>query len=161
VESDPVCIRYVKLDRKARTPRRTTAGASGFDLVACLDGPRVLERGGILLVPTGLALAIPPGYEGQVRARSGLALRHGIAVLNGPGTIDSDYRGPLGIILGNLGQDPFTIHDGDRIAQIVFARVPSATMVEVTELPPTGRGEGGFGHTGVSPSHDERGGDTA
>jgi dUTP pyrophosphatase len=159
MESGPVPIRYQKLHGNARPPRRATAGASGFDLVACLDAPLVLEPGGIVLVPTGLALAIPPGYEGQVRARSGLALRHGIAVLNGPGTIDSDYRGPLGIILGNLGTAPFTIQDGDRIAQIVFARVPSAELVEVTELPPTERGEGGFGHTGVSPSL-ERGGDT-
>jgi dUTP pyrophosphatase len=160
VESEPVRIRYQKLHEKAREPRRSTAGASGFDLVACLDAPQVLEPGGIVLVPTGLALAIPPGYEGQVRARSGLALRHGIAVLNGPGTIDSDYRGPLGIILGNLGKDPFTIRDGDRIAQIVFARVPSAVMVEADTLSPTDRGEGGFGHTGVSPSR-ERGGETA
>jgi dUTP pyrophosphatase len=160
VESGPVPIRYLKLHRNARTPVRTTAGASGFDVMACLDAPQELEPGAIVLVPTGLALAIPPGYEGQVRARSGLALKHGIAVLNGPGTIDSDYRGPLGIILGNLGKAPFTIRDGDRIAQIVFARVPSAEMVEVTELPPTGRGAGGFGHTGMSPSH-ERGGDTA
>jgi dUTP pyrophosphatase len=160
VESNPVRIQYLKLNKRARAPHRSTAGASGFDLVACLDAPLVLEPGGIGLVPTGLALAIPPGYEGQVRARSGLALRHGIAVLNGPGTIDSDYRGPLGIILGNLGKDPFTIHDGDRIAQIVFAPVPSAVLVEVAELSGTERGEGGFGHTGVSRSH-ERGGDPA
>jgi dUTP pyrophosphatase len=100
-------------------------------------------------VPTGLALAIPMGFEGQVRARSGLALKYGIAVLNGPGTIDSDYRGPLGIILGNLGGDEFTIRDGDRIAQIVFTRVPGTVLEEVDELPSTDRGEGGFGHTGI------------
>jgi dUTP pyrophosphatase len=101
------------------------------------------------LVPTGLALAIPAGFEGQVRARSGLALRHGIAVLNGPGTIDSDYRGPLGIILGNLGREIFTVRDGDRIAQIVFARLPDVRMEEASVLPDTERGEGGFGHTGL------------
>jgi len=101
------------------------------------------------LVPTGLALAIPPGFEGQVRARSGLALKHGLAVVNGPGTIDSDYRGPLGVILGNLGQEPYTIEDGDRIAQIVFARVAAVEVEEADSLPTTDRGEGGFGHTGV------------
>jgi dUTP pyrophosphatase len=156
MESQPIEVRYKKLHRAARSPQRSTAGASGYDLVACLEGPIVLAPGEIGLIPTGLALAIPAGYEGQVRARSGLALKHGIAVLNGPGTIDSDYRGPLGIILGNLGRDPFTIRDGDRIAQIVFARVPSSQLVEVTELPPTPRGEGGFGHTGLSDPEEER-----
>jgi dUTP pyrophosphatase len=106
------------------------------------------------LIPTGLALAIPAGLEGQVRARSGLALRHGIAVLNGPGTIDSDYRGPLGVILGNLGRESFAIRDGDRIAQIVFARVPSVDLEEVDTLPDTERGGGGFGHTGIRERHE-------
>lgn len=149
MESIPIRIRYKRLHDRARSPKRTTQGASGYDLVACLDTEQVLSPGEITLVPTGLALAIPEGYEGQVRARSGLALKHGIAVLNGPGTIDSDYRGPLGIILGNLGQDAFTIRDGDRIAQIVFTRVPGTVLEEVDELPSTERGEGGFGHTGV------------
>jgi dUTP pyrophosphatase len=117
--------------------------------MACLDETQEIAPGKITLIPTGLALAIPEGYEGQVRARSGLALRHGIAVLNGPGTVDSDYRGPLGVILGNLGPEPFTIHDGDRVAQIVFARVPSVALEEVEVLPATERGDGGFGHTGV------------
>ncbi len=116
---------------------------------ACLDAPEELSPGRVALIPTGLALAIPPGFEGQVRARSGLALRHGIAVLNGPGTIDSDYRGPLGVILANLGREPFVVHDGDRIAQIVFARVPEVTLEELDELPPSARGDGGFGHTGL------------
>jgi dUTP diphosphatase len=114
-----------------------------------VEAPLVLEPGRIALVPTGLALAVPPGLEGQVRARSGLALRHGIAVLNGPGTIDSDYRGPLGVILANLGHEVFRIQDGDRIAQIVFSRVPAVELHEVSELPTTDRGDGGFGHTGV------------
>jgi len=149
MESDPVRIRYQKLNPQARAPGRSTAGASGHDLAACLDAPLELPPGRTALVPTGLALAIPEGWEGQVRARSGLALRHGIAVLNGPGTIDSDYRGPLGVILANLGPEPFVIRDGDRIAQIVFARVPSVLLEEVEALPPTGRGEGGFGHTGL------------
>ena len=149
MESVPIRIRYKRLHKRARAPKRTTEGASGYDLVACLEEEQVLAPGGITLVPTGLALAIPPGYEGQVRARSGLALKHGISVLNGPGTIDSDYRGPLGIILGNLGRDEFTITDGDRIAQIVFTRVPGTVLEEVDELPSTDRGEGGFGHTGV------------
>jgi len=149
VESEPIRIRYKRLHQQARAPERTTEGASGYDLVACLEEEQVLLPGDITLVPTGLALAIPPGYEGQVRARSGLALKHGIAVLNGPGTIDSDYRGPLGIILGNLGREDFTIRDGDRIAQIVFARVPGTILEEVDDLPATDRGEGGFGHTGI------------
>jgi len=149
MESSPIRIRYMKLDPRARPPRRTTTGAAGFDLVACVDAPVELPVGRVVLVPTGLALAIPAGFEGQVRARSGLTLKHGITVLNGPGTIDSDYRGPLGVILGNLGTHPFVVQDGDRIAQIVFARVPTVELEEVSELPDTERGEGGFGHTGV------------
>jgi len=149
MESDPVRIRYQKLKPQARAPRRSTTGASGHDLTACLDAAMELAPGRTALIPTGLALAIPEGWEGQVRARSGLALRHGIAVLNGPGTIDSDYRGPLGVILANLGSEPFVIQDGDRIAQIVFARVPPVVLEEVEALPATGRGDGGFGHTGV------------
>jgi dUTP pyrophosphatase len=142
-------IAFVRLHQRAQAPERATPGASGFDLRACLDAPLRLEPGRVTLVSTGLALAIPTGFEGQVRARSGLALRHGIAVLNGPGTIDSDYRGPLGIVLANLGDAPFTIESGDRIAQIVFARVPEVVLEEAAELPLTERGEGGFGHSGI------------
>lgn len=149
MESPPVRIGYKRIHPRARAPERATPGAAGFDLAACLDEPLLLEPGRIALLPTGLALAIPRGMEGQVRARSGLALRHGIAVLNGPGTIDSDYRGPLGVILANLGRETFQIRDGDRIAQIVFARVPMIELREETELEATDRGEGGFGHTGV------------
>ncbi|HET9235045.1 MAG TPA: dUTP diphosphatase [Candidatus Eisenbacteria bacterium] len=140
---------YKRIHPRARAPERATPGAAGFDIAACLDGALTLEPGRVVLVPTGLALAIPRGMEGQVRARSGLALRHGIAVLNGPGTIDSDYRGPLGVILANLGREPFQIKDGDRIAQIVFAHVPTVELREETELDATDRGEGGFGHTGM------------
>jgi dUTP pyrophosphatase len=152
MESPTPPIEYKRVHPRARAPERATVGASGFDLAACLDGPLILAPGAVGLVPTGLALAIPPGYEGQVRARSGLALRHGITVLNGPGTIDSDYRGPLGVILANLGSEPFTIRHGDRIAQIVFAAVPRVELVERETLPETHRGEGGFGHTGLDAS---------
>jgi dUTP pyrophosphatase len=148
VESGPTPIGYKRLHSRARAPERATAGSSGFDLAACLDQPMVLEPGRVALVPTGLAFAVPRGMEGQVRARSGLALRHGIAVLNGPGTIDSDYRGPLGVILANLGSATFRIEDGDRIAQIVFTHVPLVALREEMELGDTDRGEGGFGHTG-------------
>ena len=144
-----VTVGVRRLDPAASLPERATPGAAGFDLRARLDEPRILDPGRVTLVPTGLALAIPAGYEGQVRARSGLALRHGIAVLNGPGTIDSDYRGPLGVILANLGPEPFRLADGDRIAQIVFCRVPEVVLQEADELSDTQRGEGGFGHTGI------------
>jgi dUTP pyrophosphatase len=100
-------------------------------------------------IPTGLALEIPPGYEAQIRPRSGLAARNGVTVLNAPGTVDSDYRGELGVILINLGEEPFTARDGDRIAQIVIAPVVRARMVEAASLSETERGEGGFGSTGV------------
>ena len=146
---EPAVVGYIRLIPRACPPERATGGSSGFDLRACLDAPERLGPGQVALIPTGLALAIPQGFEGQVRARSGLALRHGIAVLNGPGTIDSDYRGPLGVILANLGREPFVVRDGDRIAQIVFARVPDVALEELRELPPSGRGEGGFGHTGL------------
>jgi len=149
MESPAQRIGYKRLHPRARPPVRATPGAAGFDLTACLDDPLTLEPGKVALVPTGLALAIPSGLEGQVRARSGLALRHGIAVLNGPGTIDSDYRGPLGVILANLGSEPFIVRDGDRIAQIVFARVPRVELEERVSLSETPRGEGGFGHTGL------------
>ena len=147
--SESVRVGYKKLNPRAQAPERSTPGAAGFDLRACLEAPLELAPGRIALVSTGLALAIPPGYEGQVRARSGLALRHGIAVVNGPGTIDSDYRGPLGVILGNLGTEPFTVRDGDRIAQIIFAPVIPVNLEERDDLSRTDRGEGGFGHTGL------------
>ena len=127
-------------------PSYATDGAAGLDLRA--DLAVTLLPGERALVPTGLALAIPPGFEGQVRPRSGLALRDGIGCLNAPGTIDSDYRGELGVILVNLGQKPVTLARGDRIAQLVIARVERAELLESASLPPTGRGAGGFGHTG-------------
>jgi dUTP pyrophosphatase len=109
----------------------------------------LLRPGDIKLIPTGLAVSVPSGYEAQIRPRSGLALHHGIGMVNSPGTIDSDYRGEIGIIMINWGTDPFVIKIGDRIAQMVFARVYRADLVEVTDLDTTSRGHGGFGHTGV------------
>ena len=125
-----------------------TEQAAGVDLHACLDAPFTLQPGERALVPTGIALEIPPGYEAQVRPRSGLALRHGIALVNSPGTIDADYRGEIGVILINLGSEPFTVANGERIAQMVFARFERARFVEVEELGDSTRGSGGFGHTG-------------
>lgn len=120
-----------------------------MDLLAAVADPLVLLPGKRALVPTGLQLALPAGVEAQVRPRSGLAIKHGICVLNSPGTIDADYRGEIKIILANLGDDPFVVKRGDRIAQLVFGRVFRASFSEVEVLPETGRGEGGFGHTGV------------
>lgn len=127
-------------------PRYETAGAAGMDLRA--DEPFALAPGERRLVPTGLALELPPGYEGQVRPRSGLAIRHGIALVNAPGTIDSDYRGEVQVVLVNLGQAPVTFARGDRIAQLVIAPVTRATLEVVDGLTATDRGAGGFGSTG-------------
>jgi len=139
-----------RLDPQAALPRRMSAEAAGLDLAACLPGgPLVLAPGARALIPTGIALAIPPGYEGQVRPRSGLALRHGISIVNAPGTIDADYRGELKVLLINLGSEPFAVAHGDRIAQLVVAPVAMAEPFEVEELPAALRGGGGFGSTGV------------
>ncbi len=130
-------------------PHYQTEHSSGVDLHAAVDGGVVLDAGTWKLIPTGIAVAIPEGYEGQVRPRSGLALKHGIGMLNAPGTIDADYRGEIGIILFNFSDKPFMISRGDRIAQLVFSRVEKATLVRVDTLAGTTRGAGGFGHTGV------------
>lgn len=130
-------------------PTYATADAAGLDLRAAIDEPVVLAPGERGLVPTGLALAIPRGYEGQVRPRSGLALRHGVTVVNSPGTIDADYRGEVGIVLVNHGNEPFTVNPGDRIAQLVLAPVLRAELELVDELPETERGVGGYGSTGL------------
>ena len=130
-------------------PAYETKNSAGMDLRAYLpDGSVTLQPMQRALIPTGLYIEIPEGYEGQVRPRSGLAFKHGITVLNTPGTIDADYRGELKQILINLSDTPFVINNGDRIAQIVFARCEQAEMVEVEELSETERGAGGFGHTG-------------
>lgn len=132
-------------------PAYATPGAAGLDLCAAVsaDDPLILPPGERALIPTGLAMALPPGYEAQVRPRSGLALKHGITVLNSPGTIDCDYRGEIGVILLNTGKAPFTITRGERIAQMVIASVAQAQFIEVADLPETGRGAGGFGSTGL------------
>jgi len=129
-------------------PEPATPGSAGLDLRACVPQPVVLAPGRRLLIPTGFCIALPPGYEGQVRPRSGLALRHGLTMLNTPGTIDSDYRGEIAVVAVNLGDEPVTIHRGDRIAQLVIAPVARARLALTEELPPTGRAAGGFGHTG-------------
>ena len=131
-------------------PRYMTAGAAGLDLCAALDAPFTLDPGERRLIPTGLALAIPAGFEGQVRPRSGLALRQGLTMLNSPGTIDSDYRGEVGVIMINLGGESAVINPGDRVAQLVIAPVACAVLEECRELPATERGDGGFGHTGTN-----------
>jgi dUTP pyrophosphatase len=146
---DPVVIRVLKMDPGAWLPEYATDGAAGADLRARIASPVVIPSLGRARIPTGLALEIPLSYEAQVRPRSGLAARSGVTVLNSPGTIDSDYRGELGIILINLGQEPFTVRDGDRIAQLVIAPVCRARMVEAASLSETERGEGGFGSTGI------------
>ena len=130
-------------------PQYATPLSAGMDLRANIDAPitlRPLER---CLIPTGLFIALPPGYEAQVRPRSGLALKKGITVLNSPGTIDADYRGELMVLLVNLSSDNFVVNDGERIAQMVVARHAQVQFVPVTELDSTERGEGGYGHTGV------------
>ena len=130
-------------------PDYATPGSAGLDLRAHLLEPKVLQPGERVLVPTGLSLALPNGFEAQVRPRSGLALKHGITVLNSPGTVDADYRGDVGVILINLGAEPFTIEPGDRVAQLVIAAYAQVEWTSVEVLPETERGAGGFGHTGT------------
>lgn len=130
-------------------PVYATAQSAGMDLRANIDSPLVLQPMERRLVPTGLYIALPPGYEAQVRPRSGLALKHGITVLNAPGTIDADYRGEVGVLLINLSNEPFVVNDGERIAQMVIARHEQASFVEIDVLDETERGTGGYGHTGV------------
>ncbi len=129
-------------------PRYMSAAASGMDLYAAVDKTVLLERNEIKLIPAGIHIELPPGYEAQVRPRSGLALKHGLTIVNTPGTIDSDYRGEIGIIMGNLGKESFTIERGMRIAQLVIQPVYRAELIEVESLEETSRGAGGFGHTG-------------
>ena len=130
-------------------PRYETEGSAGMDIKAYLDGPVEIKPGERALIPTGLFMEIPEGYEVQILARSGLAVRHGIGLTNGVGTIDSDYRGEVKVSLINWGEEVFTVNDGDRIAQMVVARYEKAQLVQAEELSETVRGEGGFGHTGI------------
>lgn len=129
-------------------PRHQSADAAGLDLVAANSEPMLLPPGGRALVPTGVAIAIPRGYEGQVRPRSGLAWKHGVTCLNSPGTIDADYRGEVKVILANMGAEPFTVSRGMRVAQLVIAPVARLGLELVAELPATERQAGGFGSTG-------------
>lgn len=142
-------LKITKLNSLAQIPAYATRHAAGMDLCAALEKPISLKPREIKLVPTGLALDIPLGYEGQIRPRSGLALKHGISIVNAPGTIDSDYRGEVGVILVNLGTNAFTINPGDRIAQLVISPVVRVCILETKTLKKTKRGAGGFGHTGV------------
>jgi dUTP pyrophosphatase len=129
-------------------PRYTTDGSAGMDLHAAVEMELVIQPGETVLVPTGYAIELPHGHEAQIRPRSGLAIKHHIGILNAPGTIDSDYRGEIKVILTNFGKNPFTVKRGDRIAQMVVARYERITWVESDSLTETDRGSGGFGHTG-------------
>ena len=142
-------IRIRLLNDKAIVPTYQTDGAAGADLHACLDEPVTLQPGERALIPHGFAMALPRGYEAQVRSRSGLAAKQGIAVLNSPGTVDSDYRGEVMTILINHGQEPFTVNHGDRVSQMVVAQYETASFQTVTDLDATDRGAGGFGSTNV------------
>jgi dUTP pyrophosphatase len=148
---DRVIVKIKRLEGNSDLPLPSyeSEGSSGMDIRASVKEPVHLRPGEIRLIPTGLAVSIPRGYEGQVRPRSGLALKHGIGMVNSPGTIDSDYRGEIGIIVINWGEKPFSINRGDRIAQLIITRAYQADILEVDDLDSTQRGGGGFGHSGV------------
>lgn len=149
MEQIRIYIRRFKKGHPVSLPRYMTEGSSGMDLFASLEEEVILMPGQRKLIPTGISVAIPGGYEGQIRPRSGLAIQKGIGIVNGPGTIDSDYRGEIGVLLIHFGEEPFTIQNGERIAQMVISRAFRSILVEVDDLPPTRRQEGGFGHTGI------------
>ena len=140
---------HIRVSEGARIPEYQSEGAAGADLCAFVEQPMIIKAGGWALVPTGVSISLPSGYEAQIRPRSGLALRHGITLLNTPGTIDSDYRGEIQIIVANLGTGDFAVENGMRIAQIVFNRVLRGHFIEKSELDLTQRNDGGFGHTGL------------
>jgi len=146
-----VKIKIKRMDghRDIPIPTYETKGSAGMDLRAAVNEAVTINPGEIRLIPTGLMVSIPGGYEAQIRPRSGLALKHGIGMVNSPGTIDSDYRGEIRVIMINWGEEPFVVHRGDRIAQMIITQVFRAGFLEVEELEPTGRGEGGFGHSGL------------
>ena len=147
--TDVAQVRCHPHDPRAKLPCRMTVGSAGWDLEACLAAPLELPPGEWRAVPTGLILEIPPGFEGVIRPRSGLAFRHGVGVINSPGTIDSDYRGEVRILLMNWGREPFLVNHGERVAQIVFQAVPTVAVTWGVVNPETARGTGGFGHTGT------------
>ena len=144
------CAKIRMISRSGIYPRYETAGSAGMDIRAYLQAPVVIDPGQRALIPTGLFMEIEPGYEVQLRARSGLAVKHGICLANGIGTIDNDYRGEVKVALLNLGQEPFTVSDGDRIAQMVIASYVRGEVIPAEELSDSDRGSGGFGSTGVS-----------
>ena len=150
MEKIPVKIKRLDETADLPLPSYESEGSSGMDLRASVTEPVLLNPGEIRLIPTGLAISVPHGYEAQIRPRSGLALKYGIGMVNSPGTIDSDYRGEIGIIVVNWGKKPFTIRRGDRVAQMIITKVYKADIMEVRVLESTERGEGGFGHSGVT-----------
>lgn len=145
-------VKIALVRSSAKIPTYATEGSAGMDLSACISGPVTLGPGERFAFPTGIALAIPPGYEGQVRPRSGLARKHGIMMVNAPGTVDDDFRGEVHALLANIGDEPYTFQPGDRIAQLIIAPVVSAVLnvvLSVEDLGSTERGAGGFGSTGL------------
>ncbi len=148
MERVKILIKRLREASAVPLPAYMTEQSSGMDLCAFLEKEITLHPGQRKLIPTGISVAIPEGFEGQVRPRSGLAMRHGIGLINAPGTIDADYRGEIAILLINFGDEPFVVRSGDRIAQMIITRVARATWEEVDVLPSTARQEGGFGHTG-------------
>jgi len=146
--SESIEVRITLDSHAFAAPRYQTDHAAGLDVYAAVDEPLTIPPGRVVAVPTGVRMEIPAGYEAQVRPRSGLALRHGIGIPNGPGTIDADYRGEVHVLLINFGAEPYVVRRGDRVAQLVFARVARASLTIAPQLQSTARGDGGFGHSG-------------
>ncbi len=146
--TEPIPVRITLDPHAFAPPAYQTEHAAGLDVYAALSEPLTIPPGRVVQVPTGVRLEIPAGYEAQVRPRSGLALRHGIGIPNGPGTIDADYRGELQVLLINFGSEPFVVNRGDRVAQLVFAKVARVSLTVAAALQSTARGDGGFGHSG-------------
>lgn len=144
----PITVKIKRLAADLPLPAKMTAHAAGFDLLAAVEGPVEIAPGDVRLIPCGFAMELPPGYEADVRPRSGLAAKHGVTLVNSPGTIDADYRGEVKAPLINHGRTPFVVERGMRIAQLLVLPVPPVELVEVDELDATARGGGGFGHTG-------------
>jgi dUTP pyrophosphatase len=152
MKTTEICVRIARVPHRpvsVALPTYVTAGSAGMDLCAAVESRVTVKPGETVLIPTGFRIELPPGFEAQVRPRSGLALKHGIGVLNSPGTIDSDYRGEVMVILTNFGKDNFVVSTGDRIAQLVVAPYVRVSWHEVAQLEETSRGEGGFGHSGA------------
>jgi dUTP pyrophosphatase len=145
-----ILLKIKRIDRHLPLPSYASLNASGLDLLAAIEKDLEISQMQRVLIPTGISIELPNGYEAQVRSRSGLAIKHGISCLNSPGTIDADYRGEIKVILINLSEKPVVIRRGDRIAQLVISKVSKAELFEVQELSETDRGSGGFGHTGIS-----------